>query len=114
MYCYHILISSYTNIFRTFPNKFNLSLRYLDANIADTRTLNAPSGVTRDAGANAYAVKFAASPIPTVTFVFAYNMYIYMNIYEKKSNIYNTQNVFHNIHIYVLDNRPAHQIHSFK
>lgn len=53
----------------TFPNKFNLSLRYLEANIADTRTLSAPNGVTSDAGANAYAIKFAASPIPTVIFI---------------------------------------------
>jgi hypothetical protein len=30
-----------------------------------TRTLNAPKGDTRVAGANAYATKLAASPIPT-------------------------------------------------
>lgn len=32
-----------------------------------TRTLRAPSGVTKVAGANAYAAKFAASPAPTAT-----------------------------------------------
>lgn len=32
-----------------------------------TRTLRAPRGVTKVAGANAYAAKFAASPAPTVT-----------------------------------------------
>lgn len=57
----------------TFPNKFSFSLRYLDANTADTSTLRAPSGVTSDAGANAYATKFAASPIPTATFVLNVN-----------------------------------------
>lgn len=30
-----------------------------------TRTLRAPRGVTKVAGANAYAAKFAASPAPT-------------------------------------------------
>lgn len=30
-----------------------------------TRTLSAPRGVTKVAGANAYAAKFAASPAPT-------------------------------------------------
>lgn len=30
-----------------------------------TKTLSAPSGVTNVAGANAYAAKFAISPIPT-------------------------------------------------
>lgn len=33
-----------------------------------TSTLRAPSGVTRVAGANAYAAKLAASPAPTVKF----------------------------------------------
>jgi len=56
-------------VFLTFPKRFNFSLRYLDANTADIRTLKAPNGVTSDAGANAYATKFAASPIPTVTFI---------------------------------------------
>lgn len=37
----------------------NISCIYL------TKTLNAPRGVTNVAGANAYAAKLAASPIPT-------------------------------------------------
>lgn len=54
--------------FLTFPNRFSFSLRYLEANTADTKTLKAPNGVTSDAGAYAYATKFAASPMLTVTF----------------------------------------------
>lgn len=41
------------------------SLRYLEDSTADTITLNAPKGVTSEAGANAYAAKLANSPIPT-------------------------------------------------
>lgn len=36
-----------------------------EASTAATRTLNAPSGVTKAAGAKAYASRLAASPIPT-------------------------------------------------
>lgn len=39
----------------------------LKLNIYLTRTLRAPRGVTKVAGANAYAAKFAASPAPTET-----------------------------------------------
>lgn len=38
---------------QTFPNKFNFSFKYLDDNTAETKTLRAPKGVTKDAGANA-------------------------------------------------------------
>lgn len=79
----------------------------MDANTADTRTLNAPSGVTSDAGANAYATKFAASPIPTVTF--GLNVLIK---YHEKLGASKAFGILWNL--YVLDKRPAHHIHSFK
>lgn len=41
----------------SFPRRFNRSLRNFDAITAATKTDNAPSGVTNDAGANAYAAK---------------------------------------------------------
>lgn len=50
----------------TFPIKLSFSLRNLEDSTAATNTLNAPKGVTNAAGANAYASKFAASPMPTV------------------------------------------------
>lgn len=37
----------------TFPRRFNLSFKNTDANTADTNTLNAPRGVTNEAGAKA-------------------------------------------------------------
>ena len=46
----------------TMPKAFNFSLSRRWARTALTRMLSAPSGVTRMAGANAYAAKFAASP----------------------------------------------------
>lgn len=49
----------------TFPIKLSFSLRNFEESIAATSTLRAPSGVTSAAGANAYASRFAASPIPT-------------------------------------------------
>lgn len=49
----------------TFPRRFKRSPRNFEARTAATKTLNAPKGVTSEAGANAYAAKFAASPIPT-------------------------------------------------
>lgn len=53
------MINGYT---RKNVNNF-LKMTYL------TSTLNAPSGVTRVAGANAYAAKLAASPAPTKTYI---------------------------------------------
>lgn len=50
----------------SFPNVPNSSFRKYDPNTAPIRTLNAPRGVTRIAGAKAYAAKFAISPIITV------------------------------------------------
>jgi len=52
-------------VFLTFPSRFSFSFKKYDDSTADTNTLSAPSGVTRDAGAKAYAAKFANSPIPT-------------------------------------------------
>lgn len=49
----------------TFPIKLRRSFRNLDDKMAATRTLRAPSGVTSDAGAKAYATKLSASPTPT-------------------------------------------------
>lgn len=43
----------------------NFSCRYIAARIEETKTLNAPKGVTNEAGAKAYAAKLATSPIPT-------------------------------------------------
>lgn len=57
--------------------KLSFSFRNLDDNTAATRTLSAPKGVTRAAGANAYARRFAASPIPTET-----KMYLYIIKYR--------------------------------
>lgn len=42
------------------------SLRNFEESIAVTKILKAPNGVTKAAGANAYAKRLAASPIPTV------------------------------------------------
>ena len=44
------------------PNRFRRSLRTWCASTALTMMLSAPSGVTRMAGAKAYAAKLAASP----------------------------------------------------
>lgn len=101
------LIVCFQDTSLTFPSRFNLSLRYLDVNIADTRTLNAPNGVTSDAGANAYAVKFAASPIPTVTFIL--EIAFLQNYY--RTTMKETE-VFHDL--YVLHSRPAHHTQFFK
>lgn len=49
----------------TFPSRLSLSCKNFVANTAATNTLNAPRGVTTEAGAKAYAAKFEASPIPT-------------------------------------------------
>lgn len=43
----------------------NFSCKYFEAKIDVTSTLSAPNGVTREAGAKAYAAKFNNSPIPT-------------------------------------------------
>lgn len=48
-----------------FPNKFSLSFKNLLDIIAARITESAPSGVTNEAGANAYAAKLNASPTPT-------------------------------------------------
>ena len=47
------------------PSKFNRSFRNLLARIAVIITDSAPKGVTKEAGANIYAVKFKTSPNPT-------------------------------------------------
>lgn len=47
------------------PKRFNFSLRNLEAITAEMITLRAPKGVTKEAGAKAYAAKLAASPSPT-------------------------------------------------
>ncbi|GBP22781.1 Probable RNA-directed DNA polymerase from transposon BS [Eumeta japonica] len=47
------------------PIKLSFSFKNREANIAATKTLNAPNGVTNAAGAKAYANKLAASPTPT-------------------------------------------------
>jgi hypothetical protein len=49
----------------SFPSVPNSSFRKYDPNTAPIKTLNAPNGVTNIAGANAYAAKFAISPIMT-------------------------------------------------
>lgn len=49
----------------SFPSKFSLSFRNFEDKIAATMTDKAPSGVTKDAGANIYAVKLSTSPSPT-------------------------------------------------
>ena len=48
-----------------FPKVPNSSFKKYEPNTAPIKTLNAPSGVTKIAGANAYAAKFAISPIMT-------------------------------------------------
>lgn len=45
--------------------KLSFSLRNFEESTAATRTLSAPNGVTSAAGANAYARRLAASPMPT-------------------------------------------------
>jgi len=51
----------------TLPKKFKRSFKNLADRIVVTSTLRTPRVETKDAGANAYAIKFAASPIPTVS-----------------------------------------------
>jgi hypothetical protein len=48
-----------------FPNVPSSSFKKYDPKTAPINTLNAPRGVTRIAGAKAYAAKFAISPIMT-------------------------------------------------
>jgi hypothetical protein len=48
-----------------FPNVPSSSFRKYDPNTAPINTLNAPRGVTKIAGAKAYAAKFAISPTMT-------------------------------------------------
>jgi hypothetical protein len=48
------------------PNVPSSSSRKYDPRTAPTKTLNAPNGVTKIAGANAYAAKLQISPRPTV------------------------------------------------
>ena len=47
-----------------------------------TRTLRAPSDVTSVAGANAYAAKLAASPIPTETHTIMMHIILLQMIYK--------------------------------
>lgn len=61
----HMFIPKMHNKQPILANKFIRSFKYLDAKTAETNTLNAPNGVTSDAGAKAYAAKLASSPIPT-------------------------------------------------
>lgn len=49
----------------SFPNVPSFSCKKYDPKTAPINTLRAPSGVTRMAGANAYAAKFAISPTIT-------------------------------------------------
>ena len=49
----------------SFPNVPNFSFKKYDPSTAPIKTLRAPKGVTRIAGANAYAAKFAISPTIT-------------------------------------------------
>lgn len=48
------------------PSVPSTSFKKYDPNTAPIKTLNAPRGVTRIAGANAYAAKLAISPMITV------------------------------------------------
>lgn len=50
----------------SFPNVPSTSFKKYEPSTAPINTLKAPSGVTRIAGANAYAAKFATSPRITV------------------------------------------------
>lgn len=50
----------------SFPSVPNSSSRKYEPKTAPTKTLNAPNGVTKIAGANAYAAKLQISPTPTV------------------------------------------------
>jgi hypothetical protein len=58
----------------SFPNVPSSSFKKYDPNTAPIKTLNAPSGVTRIAGANAYAAKLATSPTITVHHVRIYGL----------------------------------------
>jgi hypothetical protein len=49
----------------SFPSVPSFSFKKYDPNTAPIRTLRAPRGVTRIAGANAYAAKLATSPTIT-------------------------------------------------
>jgi hypothetical protein len=49
----------------SFPSVPNSSFKKYDPSTAPIKTLNAPRGVTRIAGAKAYAAKFATSPTTT-------------------------------------------------
>lgn len=51
----------------SFPSCPSSSFRKYEPRTAPIKTLSAPSGVTRIAGANAYAAKFAISPTITET-----------------------------------------------
>lgn len=45
--------SLFIYVLNTFPSRLIFSFKYFEDNTADTITLNAPKGVTREAGANA-------------------------------------------------------------
>ena len=53
----------------SFPNVPSFSFKKYDPNTAPIKTLRAPRGVTRIAGANAYAAKLAISPTITASHV---------------------------------------------
>lgn len=88
-----------------FPNKLSFSFRNFEAITDVTKTLKAPKGVTREAGANAYAAKFAASPIPTGIQIKKLMYRFYLGIIF---------DFFRIVMIFLLVNRPAHQSHCRK
>jgi hypothetical protein len=66
-----------------FPNVPSFSFKKYDPSTAPIKTLSAPRGVTKIAGANAYAAKFAISPtitvhIPLANFPALYAIHPYM------------------------------------
>lgn len=48
-----LFLGEYKIFIITFPKRLIFSFRYFEDNTADTITLNAPKGVTNEAGANA-------------------------------------------------------------